>query len=281
MAIAFRKMHGLGNDFVIVDARDEPLTLTEAATAAIADRRVGVGCDQLLIIDPPADGEADVGMRILNADGSEAGACGNGTRCVAALLMAERGADAIRIRTSAGVLTCRAGDKGAVSVDMGPALLEWHEIPVAEDCDTLHLAVSAGGLGDGVGVNVGNPHAVFFVKDAEAVPLPEVGPALESDPFFPDRANIEAVHLLGPERLRMRVWERGVGITRACGSGACAAAVAAHRRGLTGRRVEVVLDGGPLSIHWREDGHVIMTGPVATSFTGTLDDTLVNGADAS
>ncbi len=280
MAIAFRKMHGLGNDFVVVDARDAPLTLTEAAAAAIADRRTGVGCDQLLIIDPADGGPGDVAMRILNADGSESGACGNGTRCVASLLMAERDTDTIGIRTSAGVLTCRAEDQGAVSVDMGPALLAWQDIPVANECDTLHLPVSSGGLSDGVGVNIGNPHAVFFVEDAEAVLMPVVGPALETDPFFPERANIEAVHLLGPDRLRMRVWERGVGITRACGSGACAAAVAAHRRGLTGRAVEVVLDGGPLSIHWREDGHVIMTGPVATSFTGTLDDALVNGAGA-
>ncbi len=281
MAIAFRKMHGLGNDFVVVDARNEPLTLTEAAAAAIADRRTGVGCDQLLIIDPPDGGDGDAAMRILNADGSESGACGNGTRCVASLLMAERDTDTIGIRTIAGVLTCRAEDAGAVSVDMGPALLEWQDIPVANECDTLHLPVSHGGLYDGVGVNVGNPHAVFFVEDVEAVLMPVVGPALETDPFFPERANIEAVHVLGPDRLRMRVWERGVGITRACGSGACAAAVAAHRRGLTGRKVEVVLDGGPLSIHWREDGHVIMTGPVATSFIGTLDDALVNGADAS
>ena len=281
MAIAFRKMHGLGNDFVVVDARDAPLTLTQAAAGAIADRRLGVGCDQLLIIDPSTDGEADAGMRILNADGSEVGACGNGTRCVASLLMAERDSDSIRIRTRAGVLTCRAEDRGLVSVDMGPAGLDWRDIPLAEACDTLHLPVSCGGLSDAVGVNMGNPHAVFFVGDAEAVPLTIVGPTLETDPLFPEHANIEVVQRLGPDRLRMRVWERGVGITRACGSGACAAAVAAHRRELTSRRVEVVLDGGPLWITWRDDGHVEMTGPVATSFTGTLDDALVNGSGGS
>ena len=278
MAIAFRKMHGLGNDFVVVDARDRPLALTPAVAGAIADRRTGVGCDQLLVIEPCDDGDADAAMRILNADGSEVGACGNGTRCVASLLMAEGGKDKIHIHTSAGLLVCTTAGNGALSVDMGPALLAWHDIPVAADCDTLHMPVSNGELTDPVGVNIGNPHAVFFVDDAEAVLLPVAGPALETHPFFPERANIEAVHLLGRNRLRMRVWERGVGITRACGSGACAAAVAAHRRGLTGRTVEVVLDGGPLSIDWREDGHVVMTGPVATSFTGTLDDALFSGA---
>ena len=278
MAIAFRKMHGLGNDFVVVDARHRPLALTPAAAGAIADRRTGVGCDQLLIIEPSGGGDAEFSMRILNADGGEVGACGNGTRCVASLLMAEQGSDRIRIRTTAGVLTCTAASGGDVSVDMGPVLLDWREIPVASECDTLHMPIKRGGLADAVGVNVGNPHAVFFVDDCEAVPLSEIGPALETDPFFPERANIEVAHAIGPDRLRMRVWERGVGITRACGTGACAAAIAAHRRGLTGRRVEVVLDGGPLSIAWREDGHVVMTGPVATSFTGTLDGTLVDGA---
>ncbi len=274
MAIAFRKMHGLGNDFVVVDARHQPLSLT-AAAGAIADRRTGVGCDQLLVIEPPDGPEADAAMRILNADGSEVGACGNGTRCVASLLMAETGKDEIRIRTAAGVLVCTAADNGAMSVDMGPALLDWQDIPVASECDTLHMPVGNDDLSDPAGVNMGNPHAVFFVDDAEAVLLPVIGPELETHPFFPERANIEVVHLLGPDQLRMRVWERGVGITRACGSGACAAAVAAHRRGLTGRRVEVVLDGGTLWIDWREDGHVVMTGPVATSFAGTLDESLL------
>ena len=275
MAIAFRKMHGLGNDFVVVDARHDPLALTPAAAGAIADRRTGVGCDQLLIIEPSDNGVADANLRILNADGSEVGACGNGTRCVASLLMAENGKEEIRIRTAAGILVCTAADGGALSVDMGPALLDWQDVPVASACDTLHLPVGHDALSDPVGVNMGNPHAVFFVDDAEAVLLPVIGPELETHPFFPERANIEVAHLLGPDRLRMRVWERGVGITRACGSGACAAAVAAHRRGLTGRRVAVVLDGGTLRIDWREDGHVLMTGPVATSYTGTLDPSLL------
>ena len=219
-------------------------------------------------------------MRIRNPDGSEAEACGNGARCVAALLMAERGADAIVIETAAGRLDCAAAGGGAVTVDMGPARTGWRDIPLARSCDTLHLPVAAHGLDDPVGVNIGNPHAVVFVADAEAAALAEAGPALERHDLFPQRANIEVVHVAAPDRLRMRVWERGAGITQACGSGACAAAVAAHRRGLTGRTVEVVLDGGSLTIDWCVDGHVAMTGPVATSFSGVLDDRLLAGGAA-
>ncbi|NNG03201.1 MAG: diaminopimelate epimerase [Inquilinus sp.] len=278
MTVAFRKMHGLGNDFVVIDARSAPLDLSVAAARAIADRRRGVGCDQLIVLEPAANG-ADAFMRIRNPDGGEAEACGNATRCVASLLMAEHGSDAVAIETVAGVLPCTAAD-GAITVDMGPARLDWREIPVAEPCDTLHMPVAIGGLADPVGVNIGNPHAVFFVEDAEAVPLTVVGPVLEAHAFFPARANIEFVSPAGADRIRMRVWERGAGNTQACGSGACAAAVAAYRRGLTGRRVEVLLDGGPLIIEWREDGHVLMTGPVATSFTGTLDDALLSARAA-
>ncbi len=268
----FTKMHGLGNDFVVIDARATPVDLSAGQAQAICDRRTGVGCDQLLAIERAPNGRADAFMRIFNADGSEAGACGNGTRCVADLLMRETGGDEIAIETLAGVLPTRRSPDGRVAVDMGPALEGWRDIPLAREMDTGHLGLARGELSDPVAVNVGNPHAVFFVDDVHAVALDIVGPDLEHDPLFPDRANIGVVQVETPDRLRFRVWERGAGITRACGSGACAALVAAVRRGvIAGRRATVVLDGGDLDIAWREDGHVIMTGPVATSFHGELD----------
>jgi diaminopimelate epimerase len=271
---AFIKMHGLGNDFVVIDARQDPFRLDDASARAIADRRSGVGCDQLIVMEPPSVEAADVFMRIRNADGGEVEACGNATRCVAALVMAERGSERCTVETSAGLLVARSLGPAQVAVDMGEARLGWREIPLAREMDTLHLDLSADGLADPVGVNIGNPHAVFFVADAEAVDLARLGPSLEHDPLFPERANIGVAEVSGADRLRLRVWERGVGLTRACGTGACAAAVAAHRRGLTGRKVEVTLDGGPLALEWREDGHVIMTGPVATAFRGVLNGSL-------
>jgi len=266
----FIKMHGLGNDFVVVDARAEPFALTEASARAIADRRRGVGCDQLIVMEPPANGAAEVFMRIRNADGGEVEACGNGTRCVAALLMAESGRPHATIETLAGLLAAEAAGAGRVTVDMGEAKSDWRDIPLATACDTLHLDLSLGVLRDPVAVSIGNPHAVFFLDDVASAPLEALGPRLEHDPLFPERANIGAAELTGPDALRLRVWERGVGLTRACGTGACAAAVAAARRGLTGRRVAVELDGGGLAIEWRDDGHVFMTGPAETAFTGVL-----------
>lgn len=272
----FIKMHGLGNDFVVVDAREQPFPLTDAQARAIADRREGVGCDQLLILERPANGSADVFLRIRNHDGGEVGACGNGTRCVASLVMGELGRNAIIIETAAGLLQARAAGPGQVSVDMGEAKLGWQDIPLSEERDTLHLGIGSGPLDDPVGVSMGNPHAVFLVEDVEHLPLGELGPALEHHPLFPERANIGAAQVTGPDRLRLRVWERGAGLTRACGTGACAAAVAAARRGLTGRKVEVTLDGGTLTVEWRADGHVEMTGPVATAFHGALNGTLLS-----
>jgi len=269
---AFIKMHGLGNDFVVIDARAEPLTLSEESARAICDRRLGVGCDQLLVIEAPRNGRADAYMRILNPDGSESGACGNGTRCVADLLMGETGVAHSTIETRAGLLRAQRAQDDLVVVDMGPARHRWDEIPLAREMDTDHLDLVHGELADPAAVNIGNPHAVFFVDDVAAVPVATAGPALERDPLFPERANIGFVQVLAPERLRFRVWERGAGITRACGSGACAAVVTAARRGLIpGRRATVELDGGPLEIDWREDGHVEMTGPVATAFHGRLN----------
>lgn len=268
----FLKMHGLGNDFVVFDARRDALVLDDATARAIADRHAGVGCDQLVVIEPARDPAADAFMVIRNADGGEVSACGNATRCVAWMLMRESGRDAAVIQTRAGLLRARAAGGDAVTVDMGPALLEWRDIPLAEPRDTLHLDIAAEGLNDPVAVGMGNPHMVFFVADAEAVDLARLGPPLERHPLFPERANVEVAQILTPERIRMRVWERGAGITRACGTGACATLVAAARRGLSGRRAEIVLDGGSLTIEWRPDGRVSMTGPVALSFAGTLGD---------
>jgi len=269
--LPFLKMHGLGNDFVVVDGRGGDPRLGEAEYRAIGDRRRGVGYDQFLTLLPARNG-GDVFMQIQNPDGSEAGACGNGTRCVAALVMAETGQNRIDLETISGTLHCRLEPDGRVTVDMGPARLDWRQIPLAGEADTAEVVVEGfEHLGPAVAVNMGNPHLVFFVDDATAIDLPQIGPRIEHHPILPDRGNIEFVSALGPDRLRMRVWERSAGITQACGSGACAVGVAAVRRGLTGRRVTVELDGGPLGICWREDGHVEMTGPVATSFSGRLD----------
>jgi len=278
--VPFRKMHGLGNDFVVLDARSRPLDLTVARRRAIADRRLGVGCDQLIVLEPPTDRQADVFMRIYNPDGGEAGACGNATRCVAHVLMGERQADAIVVQTVSGLLESEKTGTGAnglpiVSVDMGPAQLDWRDIPVKEACDTLHLPVALGPVSDPVGTSMGNPHATFFVADLAAVSVTELGPLLETHALFPERANIGFAQIVGENRVRLKVWERGAGQTLACGSGACAALVAAARRSLTGRRAEVILDGGTLDIEWLRDGHVVMTGGVAQSFAGTLDPSLL------
>jgi diaminopimelate epimerase len=273
--LAFTKMHGLGNDFVVLDGRGAPLALDPAQARAIADRRTGVGCDQLITILPPRMDGADAFMLILNADGDEVEACGNGARCVASILMGEAGAECTVIETVVGLLPTERGSNGAIAVDMGEARLGWREIPLAAAADTLALDVTVGPLSAPCAVNMGNPHAVFFVDDVEAVDLETHGPAVEHHPMFPERTNVEVIEALSATRLRMRVWERGVGITRACGSGACAALVAAHRRGITGRQAEVVLDGGSLEIAWLENGHVRMAGPAAVSFTGALDPALL------
>jgi diaminopimelate epimerase len=275
-APSFVKMHGLGNDFVILDARASALALTPAAVRAIADRRRGIGCDQLIIIEAARGSTSDAWMTIYNPDGSESGACGNATRCVAWLLMGQNGSDRVVIETRAGLLDAEARGDKMVAVDMGPARLDWRELPLAEAVDTLHLGIAAGPLADPVGVSMGNPHAVFFVDDVGAVDLEAVGPGLEHHPLFPERTNVEIVQVLGPQTLRMRVWERGAGITQACGTGACATLVAAARRGLTGRKAEVVLDGGSLVIEWLPDDHVLMTGPVALAFSGTVDPSLLS-----
>ena len=270
-SIPFVKMHGLGNDFVIIDGRSHPVSLSGDEVRALARRRTGIGCDQLIVIEPADTDGADAFMRIYNADGGEVAACGNATRCVADLLMREGARDAVRLATNAGLLAAESLKDGRVAVDMGEPGIEWREIPLAEPADTLHLDISAGPLRDPVAVNMGNPHAVFFVDDAEAVDLAALGPALEHHQMFPERANIGVAQVIDTETIRLRVWERGVGITVACGTGACAAAVAANRRELTGRFVTLNMDGGALEIELRGDGHVLMAGPVAESFSGSFE----------
>ena len=265
----FIKMQGLGNDFVVFDGRTASVALDPARLRAIADRRSGVGCDQIIVIGPGADG-ADAGMEIRNADGSFAEACGNGARCIALLLMDESGRDRVTIDTAAGAIECRRAGDGLIVVDMGPARLEWRDIPLAREMDTLELDLGYPDLGPAVAVGMGNPHAVHFVDDAEAVDVAGLGPRIEKHDLFPARTNVEFAEVTGRDRIRLRVWERGVGITLACGTGACATAVAAARRGLTGRCVEIALDGGDLHIEWRDDGHVLMTGPAGISFRGVL-----------
>ncbi|MBD3764104.1 MAG: diaminopimelate epimerase [Rhodobacterales bacterium] len=266
--LAFVKMHGLGNDFVVIDSRGRGAVTTPALARTLGDRHRGVGFDQLSEVR--SDDVADIALDFWNADGTRAGACGNATRCVADLVMADLGRDRLTIRTARGDLVAVRAADGLVSVNMGPPQLDWDQVPLARPVDTLHLPLP----GDPVAVGMGNPHAVFFVADAGALDPAAHGPAVERDPLFPERTNVEFASLTGPDRLRMRVWERGTGITLACGSGACATAVAAHLRGLTGRRVQLDLDGGTLWIDWRDDG-VWMTGPTARVFDGLLDPAVV------
>lgn len=269
MSLPFLKMHGAGNDFVVLDARAEPIQLSVDAVRHIADRRRGVGCDQLVVIEPD-EGGADAFMRILNADGTESGACGNATRCVAALLAEETGARNVTIRTISGLLRAEILGPGLVEVDMGYPALEWGDIPLSQPADTLHLPLALGPVSDPAACSMGNPHATFFIEGFEHLPIELIGPKLETHRLFPERANIGFARIDSPSRIRLRVWERGAGLTLACGSGACAALVNAHRRGLTGRQAVVEMDGGELLITWAEDGRVLMRGPAETAFAGAL-----------
>jgi diaminopimelate epimerase len=269
---AFVKMHGLGNDFVVFDARDTALNMTQALAKAVADRHFGVGCDTVVVIRP-GGAQADASVLFYNADGSESESCFNATRCVARFLMDERGLARVKLSTKGGMLTCSDAGKTSVLVDMGPPRLDWNQVPLASQVDTLNFPLNVGGTTVPVSaLSMGNPHCVLFVPDAEKAPVTQLGPKIETLPFFPKRTNVEFAQVLDNEHIRMRVWERGVGVTLACGTGACATAVAAIRRGLTGRKVELLLDGGSLIIEWREeDGHVLMTGPTAMPFRGRLE----------
>ena len=274
MSRPFLKMNGLGNDFVVVEARSAPFHPEPEDARAIADRKDGIGCDQIIGIEPSA--RADAFMRIWNADGGEVDACGNATRCVGWLLMEASGKDSAVIETGAGLLgVARAGDK-LITVDMGEPGLDWTDIPLAEEMDTRGIELQVGPIDAPVlhtpaCVSMGNPHVVFFVPDAETAPVREVGPMIEHHHLFPERTNVGFAQIKGRDRIRLRVWERGAGETLACGTGACAALVAASRRNLTGRKATIEMNGGELIIDWREtDNHVLMTGPITLEFTGNL-----------
>ena len=269
---SFLKMHGLGNDFVVFDARDSVFTITPAQARAVADRHFGVGCDTVVVIRP-GGAQADASLLFFNADGSESESCFNASRCVARLLLDERGLARVKLSTRGGMLIASDAGKGLVTVDMGEPHLDWQQVPVASAVDTTNFPLDIGGTSIPVSaVSMGNPHCVLFVPDAEKAPVSTLGPRIETLAFFPNRTNVEFAQVLGSGAIRMRVWERGVGVTLACGTGACATAVAAVRRGLASRKVDLVLDGGTLAIEWREeDGHVLMTGPTATPFRGRVD----------
>ena len=265
-------MHGLGNDFVVFDARKQAFVLDDDTARAVADRRFGIGCDQVIVIENGRDG-FDAVMKIKNADGGEVESCGNAARCVAKLLMAETGKDTVKIDTLGGPLFCTDAGGGNVTVDWGEARTNWDQVPLAQPADTnlFHLNVD-GQRHEASAVSMGNPHVVLFVDDADTAPVDTLGPVIEKHPMFPARTNVEFVSQQREDRLRMRVWERGVGITEACGSGACAVAVAAFRRGLTGRKMQIALDGGELELEIREgDDHVLMTGPATLAFKGETD----------
>ena len=272
--IPFLKMHGTGNDFVVIDGRAHSAVLTAETVKRLADRHFGIGCDQLVVLNPSA--QADAAMAIYNADGSTIATCGNATRCVAHILMGEKNANEAMVETAAGIRRGWRAENGDVTVNMGAPRLDWREIPLSESRNTLHLGLEEGGLADPVAVSMGNPHMVFFVRDLGAVQLAQWGPKLERHPLFPERANVSAVQVVNERELRMAVWERGTGLTLACGSAACAAVVAGVRRGLCERQAEVTLPGGTLTIDWQKaengrDGEVLMSGPVAHVFEGVIE----------
>jgi diaminopimelate epimerase len=268
--LPFMKMHGLGNDFVVIDSRVAALPVTARMARALADRHRGVGFDQLAVISN--DAEADIGLTFFNADGSLSGACGNATRCIARHEMDVRGSGALTLKTERGILQASDAGGGLTSVNMGHPVMSPAQIPVKGAVDTLNMPIE----GNPVATGMGNPHCTFFVDDADAIDLDARGPRIEHHPLFPERTNVQFASVIGPDHLRMRVWERGTGITLASGSSSCAVAVAAARRGITGRKVRITLDGGDIDIHWREDG-VWMTGPTAHVFSGVLTGQFLEG----
>ncbi len=263
MRLAFHKMHGLGNDFVMLDAREQPVAMTAALAHALADRRTGIGCDQLILLEP--SDKADAAMRIFNADGGEVEACGNAARCVALMLGGET-----LIETTGGIISGKAINSGAV-MDMGEPKFGWQDIPLGYAMDTAALPVGWENLENPAAVNVGNPHVVFFVEDAADIDLERLGPLIETDPLFPDRINVNVASVAGEQHLDLRVWERGAGLTRACGTGACATAVAAISRKIVASPVTVTLPGGDLRIEWSPGETIRMTGPAAHVFSGEID----------
>lgn len=256
-------MHGLGNDFVVIDARGQSNPVTAKIAQAIGDRHFGVGFDQMAVILDSDD--SDAFLQFWNADGSLSAACGNATRCIAGLILEECGKTAITLKTDRGILPCEDAGNGITSVNMGHPQLEWHEVPLAQKLDTLNLPIDS----SPTALGMGNPHCVFFVDDLAAHDITVLGPKIEHHPLYPERTNVELVQVLSSNEIRLKIWERGVGVTLASGSCSCASVVAAARRGLTGRQVKVNVDGGVLEIDWREDG-VWMSGPTAYVFDGVF-----------
>lgn len=280
--ISYLKMNGLGNDFVILDGRETPVVLDEDRVRWVADREQGIGCDQLIVMEKPSVEGADVSMRIFNSDGGEVAACGNATRCVAGVVARESGCAEIVIQTGAGLLASRVDGQRA-SVDMGRPMFDWQDIPLSEEFgDTRGIELQIGPIDAPVlhtpsVVNVGNPHAIFWVNnDPDDYELERFGPLLENHPVFPQRANISLAQVLAPEEIRVRVWERGVGLTKACGTAACAVGVAGARKGISARKVAIHLPGGTLDIEWcEEDDQIIMCGPWELEGKGVLPFNLV------
>jgi len=271
----FIKMHGLRNDFIIVDGRREPYRPSTEEILRICDRHEGVGGDELLIVNPPRpkpkSAETYAFVQIFNPDGREVEACGNATRCIGWLFLQESQAHEVVIDTLGGLLTCRRAGEKMVAVEMGKLRTAWQDIPLAGEMDTLNLGIGAGPLQDPVGMNIGNPHAVFFVEDLDAVDMTVYGPELQSHPLFPDEANIGAAQLIDSKTLKLAVWERPGVLTTACGTGACVAVGAAHRRGLTTeKQMTVIMPAGSVEIELKDDDTVVMTGPVEVCFTGYL-----------
>jgi diaminopimelate epimerase len=272
--VRFTKMHGCGNDFVVLDGRRTPVSLTERQVRRLGDRRRGVGFDQLVLLENASN--VDLALRFFNADGSAAGACGNGTRCAAALRFEEGAKGRIEIRVGGRRLAAERLDDGWVAVEMGEPGFDWRQIPLAQPCDTLAVPIDHPGLPAPSAVDMGNPHLVFFVEDVEGLDVARLGPKLQRHPLLPASANVGFAQLLGADRLRLRVFERGAGLTLACGSGACAAMAAARRRGLVGDRARLILDGGEVEVVWAGAGPIRMSGPTAKVFHGTLDPEFLN-----
>ena len=262
----FIKMHGLGNDFVVIDSTKNPYTINKSLIQLISDRRFGVGCDQVIEMKPSA--KEDIYMKIYNSDGTEAEACGNAARCVAGLLFASNQKKEVSIETVAGVLKAESEEDGLIKVDMGKPSFFWKDIPLSSDIS--HISFEELSLINGLAVNMGNPHIVFFVKDINEVDINKVGPLVENSSYFPEKVNVEVCQIINKSKIKVTVWERGAGKTLACGTGACAALVAAYKNNLTDPTAEIVLNGGSLNITWNvnSDEHVIMSGPIAVSFLG-------------
>jgi diaminopimelate epimerase len=264
----FIKMHGLGNDFVVLDSTKNQYNINKASIQLISNRRFGVGCDQ--VIEMRHSNKEDIYIKIYNADGTEAEACGNAARCIAGLLFASSPKKEVSIETVAGVLKAESEENGLIKVDMGKPKFFWKDIPLSMNINKINFEELT--LKNGLAINIGNPHIVFFVKDLDAVNINKIGPLIENNSLFPEKVNVEICQLKNRKKIKVLVWERGAGNTLACGSGACAALVAAYKNSLSEPQAEIVLDGGSLNITWNigSDEHVIMSGPIAVSFLGDL-----------